>query len=38
MCGEPDVFNTDPDGPQGSVLHAAGRVIDDEGTSGTART
>jgi hypothetical protein len=34
MCGEPDVFNTDPDGPQGSVLHAAGRVIDDDGTSG----
>jgi hypothetical protein len=33
-CGEPDLFNTDPDGPQGSLLYAAGRVIDDDGTAG----
>lgn len=33
-CGEPDTFNADPAGPQPSVLHAAGRIIDEDGSAG----
>jgi hypothetical protein len=33
MCSEPDVFNTDPAGPQGSALHAAGRIVDENGST-----
>lgn len=34
QCGEQDAFNAHPAGPRSSVLHAAGRIIDEDGTAG----
>lgn len=33
-CGPQDTMNTAPDGPRPSGLHAAGRIVDEDGTAG----